>query len=343
MTAFYFNNDAATFNASIDNKPIIIIADANSNGFCLPKAKQLIPALSYAYTIVIPAGEENKNLDIATFIIDNFMAIGVNKTYTIINIGGGVVCDIGAYVASTYMRGFAFINIPTTLLAMNDASFGGKNGINYNGVKNNIGTITHPTSVFISNIFLHTLSNKQIISGAAEILKHALIDTKLNWDQLITSTELSIFSSHNVLQQSIDTKMKLVLLDENDNNQRRALNFGHTIGHAVESASYKYGSQKLLHGQAILLGMLAELYLSEQFFGLSPTYRTFLKQWITEHCPYILQTGITANHLTYYLQFDKKNKLHTIQASLLKQIGNVAINTPITTQAINTAWQAIFA
>jgi 3-dehydroquinate synthase len=338
---FYFPEQEQEFGALEWQKlnPIILV-DSRTNGFCLPVAKQLIPALKYAPVIIIPAGEDNKNLEIINYCWNQLIRLGANKTNILINLGGGVLSDIGGFVASTFMRGISFINIPTTLLAMNDASVGGKNGFNKQGIKNLIGTINLPKAVYINPIFLKTLSEKECMSGFAEIIKHALIDDETLWNTILTTKNIpEMYGSIEVLKQNIAIKNKFVEADLQDTGMRQALNFGHTIGHAIEAASYET-KNPLLHGEAILLGMIAELWLSEQILLLDKSVRFQLIEWKQKLYP-TLRIKITFADCEKYLQFDKKNA-EGLNFCLLEKISKPKIKNIISEQLIKDCYQQIF-
>jgi 3-dehydroquinate synthase len=327
-TNFYFKQEEQLLlNRELHEMQPIIIADARTNGFCVQKAIGLLPALKYAPIIVLPAGEENKNIEVVQFAWQQLMAIGANKKNIIINIGGGTLCDIGGFVASTYMRGLPFINIPTTLLAMNDASFGGKNGFNMLGTKNIIGTIQLPNAVYINPIFLETLSEREIKSGIAEIIKHALIADQNMWEEIIYTKDLMAYGTLlNTIKKSIAIKTKIVAEDLNDNNQRQALNFGHTIGHAIEALSHEQ-QKPLLHGEAVLLGMIMELQISEQKFQLPSEVRKNLTAIKNKWYP-MLQYHADYEACKKYLDFDKKNARKN-NFALIKAVGEPAVKNEI--------------
>jgi 3-dehydroquinate synthase len=318
----------------LDHKNIAVIADANTNGFCLFEACKLIPEISNARLIIIPAGEQNKTLDVVQYIWMQMQKLGVNKSWIVINIGGGVVCDMAGFACATYMRGIDFINIPTTLLAMNDASFGGKNGFNFGGIKNNIGTFCHPILVYISPHFLRTISDKQMANGAVESIKHALIYDADLWANFKQYTMISKFADIETIKQSVAIKQHFVTLDMYDNHQRQALNFGHSVGHAIEALQLE-SSNPLLHGEAVFLGMLVELKLSELILNIDKNIRIDLmkiKQLFYEK----ITVSVDKINIIDKIMHDKKNT-ETINMSLLKNIAEPAIQIPVSVSQIEEA------
>ncbi len=308
----------------------MLLADANTNGFCIPVWKKLFPAFKGASSIVIPKGEQNKTLEVCSLIwheLDKFQA---DRSTLLINIGGGMVSDMGGFAASVYKRGIEFINIPTTFLAMVDACYGGKTGIDFHGVKNNLGTFLHPSAIYIHPIFLQTLDERILQSGLAESIKHALLSSSDHLNKLSTCPFNEMISM-DMIRLSLETKIAIVEHDEKDEGKRQSLNLGHTIGHAIESYSLQT-STPLLHGEAVILGLLHELKLSERIFGLSVEVtiqiEALLKKFFSS-----LQFEYAFSDIQKFLQHDKKNH-GGIRMSLLKQIGECEIQVPVTNNQI---------
>jgi 3-dehydroquinate synthase len=243
---------------------LFVLTDTNSAKYCLPILSQFIGKIPY-HLLTIEPGEKSKNLESVQVVWDFLLKYRATREAILINLGGGMITDLGGFAAATYMRGIRFINIPTTLLAMVDASSGGKTGIDYQGVKNIIGTFTAPLTTLIHPDFLFKLPTTELFSGFAEMLKHALIASKEEWIKLLqlALSELShqqfieALSSTNALQTSITIKEKVVTQDPNEIGLRKILNFGHTIGHGFESAAHG----RYLHGECVALGML---YMSSE-------------------------------------------------------------------------------
>ncbi|MCW3078380.1 MAG: 3-dehydroquinate synthase [Bacteroidetes bacterium] len=237
-----------------------IICDSNTLKHCLTPFILACPQLKEAEIIELEPGEESKDLQVLTSILQTLTDFGADKKSLIINLGGGVISDIGGFAASIYKRGIDFINVPTSLLAIADASVGGKTGLNFSGIKNHIGTITQPKGVFIDPVFLKTLPQRHLINGFAEIIKAALVQDKKFFNTLSSLKITPGFNNLSVISQSIIIKNRVVKKDPAEKGLRKILNFGHTVGHAIESL-YMEKPLPLLHGEAIAIGMVIESYL----------------------------------------------------------------------------------
>lgn len=296
----------------------IVIVDEHTEKFCLPlfldKTSQVF------HTIVIPAGEKYKNLITAQYIWSEMLNLGADRHSICVNLGGGVIGDMGGWTAASFMRGMDFIQLPTTLLSMVDASVGGKLGIDFQGVKNIVGMIKDPKGVFIFTEFLNTLNNKLLRSGFAEVIKHGLIQDRLYWDKVI-NIDLDRYNSWDeVVRESVLIKKAVTEADPYEKGQRKILNFGHTIGHAIESLSFSQ-KEPLLHGEAIAIGMITEAHLSFQNEliprkVLEKITAQILK--IYDHHPaYIPEL----NEVLPLMKKDKKNRAGQISFSLISGIG----------------------
>lgn len=303
---------------------IFILCDENTFKFCLPDLLFHCDSLHECELLEIESGEDNKNLSTATNLWKSLTESGADKNSLLINLGGGVISDLGGFIASLFKRGIEFINIPTTLLAMCDASIGGKNAINFEGVKNHIGTITQPAGVFICTKFLKTLEKRQFISGVAEIIKLGLISDKALFESMF-KIKKTTKNWDEIIFKSVQIKNKIVKKDPLEKNIRKSLNFGHTIGHALESYSLKT-SNHLLHGEAVALGMLLEAQIS---FTLKMITNLELKQIIHSIRKFFPQDLVkTFNEKVFMdlLQQDKKNTGGNINFTLLHGIGDCTIN-----------------
>lgn len=234
-----------------------ILCDENTLKNCLPALITQCKELKDAEIFEIESGEGSKSLQLCSQLWEALLSYNADKNALMINLGGGVISDLGGFIASVYKRGIDFINIPTTLLAMADASVGGKTGIDFSGLKNVIGTITQPKGVFVYDGFLETLSPRHIANGMAEVFKIALISDKIFWKKLQTLRQLQ----NSSIEKSINLKNAIVKRDPFDKTTRKALNFGHTIGHAIESVLLA-SEVDILHGEAVIIGMVCETKLS---------------------------------------------------------------------------------
>ncbi len=315
---------------------IFVLIDENTSIHCLPILKNYLANFSFDL-IEITSGEENKTIEtvakVWTFLGEN----NADRKSLMINLGGGVLTDMGGFIASTFKRGISFINIPTTLLAMVDASAGGKNGIDFNGLKNQIGTFTQPEMVLVEAIFLKTLDQRQIFSGLAEMLKHGLIANEKHWNNLINLPNYNSETLQNNIQDSVSIKLKIVEEDPHEKGLRKILNFGHTIGHAIES-EFLTRENFLLHGEAIVIGMLIEAIMSKNFDlitdeQLVEIHKSFKK--IYPNMMTIENEDITK--ILTWLIHDKKNENNQLNFSLLTTIGQANYNQVCTTGAITDA------
>ena len=297
-----------------DYSQIAILVDENTKRDCFSK----LPKLDNSIIIEIKSGEENKNINTCNFIWEQLTKYNFDRNSLLINLGGGVIGDMGGFCASTYKRGIDFIQIPTTLLAMVDASIGGKLGINFNVLKNQIGIFSYPKTVLINPLFLETLPDNQLKSGFAEVVKHALISDRNLWNRL-RNTSFEEQNWEEIIETSIQIKNKIVLSDPLEKGERKKLNFGHTFGHAIESYYLEKGTS-ILHGEAVFMGILLEIEIS----SLSDLEKSEIKKYILSsfslpHCP-------NKSDLIKYLKNDKKNSDGKISFSLLKKIGNCTID-----------------
>lgn len=320
----------------IDNScsQVFVLVDEHTEKYCLPL---LTKYLFNTQVIKIKSGEQFKNLETAQFIWNELQRLNADKNAVLLNLGGGVIGDIGGFCAATFKRGIDFINLPTTLLAMVDSGIGGKTGIDYNGIKNTIGLIADPKAVYIYPDFLITLPKDEMTNGYAEVIKHALIADDSLWEKL-KKNELSDWHKiGSVINDNIKIKLKVVSKDPFEQNIRKQLNFGHTIGHAIESYSLKKDSKPLKHGEAVAIGMICEAFLSRELIDFSNKELRSVSEYILRFFPkYSLKT-ILSPDLISYMYHDKKNIGAEINFTLLKRIGKASINHVCTEHQIARA------
>lgn len=312
---------------------LVLLTDVNTKKHCLPLIQEALPADTVHITV--PAGELHKNLDTCTGIWKQMTEAVLDRSCLVINLGGGVLGDMGGFCASVYKRGVPFITIPTTLLSQVDASVGGKLGVDFMGLKNHLGTFQHPETVLIAPAFLQTLPLQELRSGYAEVLKHGLI-RDVAYFRSLPSVDWEKQNWEQVIRQSVGIKKAVVEVDPKESGLRKILNFGHTIGHAVESF-YLQSSQPLLHGEAIAVGMIAEGFLSFEKIGLS-------FEELNELSSKVLQlfgkVSLDMNDLDSLLDLcaqDKKNEGSTQLFSLLPSLGDCQYNIPVTRKEIEHA------
>ncbi|MDN3693235.1 3-dehydroquinate synthase [Chryseobacterium tructae] len=300
---------------------IFILVDENTHEYCLPVLLGNMETDLGFEILEIEAGEEMKNIQTANQLWEILTEMQADRKALVINLGGGVITDMGGFVASTYKRGIQFINIPTTLLSMCDASIGGKTGIDLMHYKNMVGTFAFPEQIFIYPQFLKTLPFKELRSGFAEMLKHGLIADKAHWKQLIQIHKLEVESVTPYIQNSMDIKQDVVEKDFHESNIRKTLNFGHTIGHAVESLCLQQGNP-ILHGEAVAMGMISETHLAFLENLISEEDSTMIIENIQRYYPYLDISDFKDEDITALLLNDKKNVDSKINFSLLTGIGS---------------------
>jgi len=340
----HFNSEVYTkLNGYIKTtKPskIFVLVDTNTHDYCLPKfLEQLESGEIIVEVMEMPNGEDHKTIDICMGVWEALSEYNADRKSLLINLGGGVVTDLGGFVASTYMRGIKYINIPTSLLAMVDASVGGKTGVDLGALKNQVGVINEGVMVGVDTSFLDTLPQNEMVSGFAEMLKHGLIYDKTYWNILTHLENLDISDLDNLIYDSVLIKNKVVTEDPKEQGLRKILNFGHTLGHAIESYFLENADKTpLLHGEAIAIGMILEAYLATKVCGLSQEeleiitngiLKTFSKADITKKDQAII---------IKLLIHDKKNSHGIINFVLLEAIGKPKIDCVVSNELILEAF-----
>ncbi len=320
------DQDLAIAIAECSHDQTFILTDTTTKAVCWPLLSDH-PSLKNARHITIQATDVNKTLESLSSVWEALGNCGATRHSCLICLGGGMVTDLGGFAASTFKRGINYINIPTTLLAMVDASVGGKTGINFNGLKNEIGVFSEAADVIINTRFLQTLDDENLRSGFAEMLKHGLISDEAHWSELINYDlrRHDLQQLQPMVAKSIMVKAKIVEQDPHEHNIRKALNLGHTTGHAFESWAMRQG-HPILHGYAVAYGMICELYLScvKTHFPTDKMRTTvaFIKE-------YYGKPSISCDdypQLTELMTHDKKNRGNAINFTLLGGIGNIRIN-----------------
>ena len=305
---------------------IFVLVDENTEKFCLELFIKKSGIKSFN-KIIISSGEENKNIDTCISIWGQLNSFKADRKSLLINLGGGVLTDIGGFAASTYLRGIEFINIPTTLLGMVDAAHGGKTGIDFKQLKNQIGVFNEPLEVLLDNEYLKTLSKEEFINGYAEVVKHSLLTDKpdLTFNSLI---KLDLFKDSDYIINSYSSvKNEIVESDKYESSIRKILNLGHTIGHAVES--YSHISDKVVdlkHGQAIVIGIITELYISHKKFNFPLKDVVTVKEHLKNYFSLIQLEEDDIMNIYDLMVYDKKNEGSKINFVLLKEIGKPVID-----------------
>jgi 3-dehydroquinate synthase len=320
---------------------VFILVDTHSNEYCLNRLLPFLETTKTIEIIEIEAGESEKNIQTCVEIWSAMTELGADRKTLLLNLGGGVITDIGGFVASTFKRGIDFIHIPTTLLAMVDASVGGKNGVDLGTLKNQIGVINVPQLVLIDTEYLATLPQNQMRSGLAEMLKHGLIQDAPYWNTFKNLSKVDFADFDALIHRSIAIKNDVVMQDPTEDGIRKALNFGHTLGHAIESYFLEKESKPtLLHGEAIAVGMILESYLSWQKNLLTEAEYHEIKTAINAIFDRVVFEETDLQPIFDLLIHDKKNEYGKIQFALLKGIGNIQINQEVDTELIIQAFEA---
>ncbi|MBK8056265.1 MAG: 3-dehydroquinate synthase [Saprospiraceae bacterium] len=314
---------------------VFIIVDENTEKYCL---LHLLENLHLEAQIIrIPSGEQNKTIQTCQLVWTKLMQHGADRHSLLINLGGGVIGDLGGFCAATYMRGIRFIQVPTTLLSQVDASVGGKLGVDHMGFKNMVGLIQDPSAVCIFTEFLQTLPYVQMRSGYAELLKHGLIADKKAWENLSGNTNINSLDFEELVYDSVLIKKNVTEQDPYEKGLRKILNFGHTIGHAVESY-WMDSSTPLLHGEAIAIGMVSESFLSYRVGKISENelfeIRNSIMRIYGHHPKYVKP----ASDLIKIMRTDKKNVNGNIRFALLDSVGHACFDVPILPDVIEESF-----
>lgn len=317
----------------VKHDKLFLLADETTFQLCLPLVMD-IPHLQNATRIVIGATDTHKTLDTLSHVWSELSNGGGTRHSLMVNLGGGMVTDLGGFAASTFKRGIPYINVPTTLLSMVDASVGGKTGINFNGLKNEIGVFNAPDTVILDTEFLKTLDHENILSGYAEMLKHGLISNDQNFAELLNFDLDNVDYPHlgQMVGTSVAIKERIVEEDPLEHGIRKALNLGHTAGHAFES--WALSRHPVLHGYAVAWGLICELYLSCIKTGFPTDKMRQTVRFIKENYGTLPITCDDYEELHQYMTHDKKNTAGIINFTLLGDIGDIRINQTATKEEI---------
>ena len=308
---------------------LFVLTDMNTHEKCYPLVKE-VPLLRDAPVITVEAGDTHMSLEALSSIWMRLSSEGATRHSVLLNLGGGMVTDMGGFAGATFKRGIRTINVPTTLMASVDAAVGGKTGVNFNGLKNEIGAFYPPECVFIDCEFLRTLDRDNILSGYAEMIKHGLISSM----EVYTSVMLYDIDTMNyrylnqLVAQSVAVKEEFVAKDPKEQNIRKALNFGHTVGHAYESLSFRKNAP-LLHGHAVAAGIISELYLSHKLCGFPMEKLSQVVYYIKEYYRPFAFSCDDYDALYELMTHDKKNEAGIINFTLLGGVGDVRINQQV--------------
>lgn len=319
---------------------IFILVDQHTHKACLEEFSKHLPHNISFQHLEIPAGEHAKTIDTCQWVWNELSRCDADRKSLMINLGGGVVTDLGAFVASTFKRGIAFINVPTSLLAMVDASVGGKTGVDLGNLKNQIGTISLPHMVLVDTLFLKTLPDAHFRSGLAEMLKHGLITDKAYWRDVISSVATDFKTIDTLIYQSVQIKNDVVTKDPFENGLRKTLNYGHTLGHAIESYFLNHpNKQELLHGEAIAIGMVLETYISQKLTNFPAQETLEVKSAFSNIYGKVEFNNDDITAIIDLLKFDKKNSHGNINFVLLEDYGKAKLDQKVSNELILEAFE----
>ena len=327
--------DLQAFFASMSYDKLFILTDTNTQEKCYPLIKD-IPALQDAPVITVQAGDTHKDIEQVAYIWSRLSNEGASRNSLLVNLGGGMITDMGGFAGATFKRGLRTVNIPTTLMASVDAAVGGKTGINFNGLKNEVGSFYPPECVFIDCEFLRTIDRDNLLSGYAEMIKHALISSMDIYASVLLfdlDAKIDYAFLNRMVAQSVAVKERIVEEDPKEHGIRKALNFGHTIGHAYESLSFKK-NRPLLHGHAVAAGIVSELYLSHKVCGFPMEKLSQVVYYLKEYYPAFVFDCKDYDALYELMTHDKKNEAGVINFTLLSQVGDVQINRQVSKEKI---------
>lgn len=319
---------------------IFVLVDENTHEYCLPFFLEKLETDVVIDIIEIESGEINKTIDTCVGVWNTLSESNADRKSLLINIGGGVITDLGGFVACTFKRGISYINVPTTLLSMVDASVGGKTGVDLGHLKNQIGVISNPDLVLIDTTYLDTLPKIQMRSGLAEMLKHGLITGESYWNKFTDLSKLSLDDLDELIYESVIIKKNVVEKDPNENGLRKTLNFGHTLGHAIESYFLSNPNKTtLLHGEAIAVGMVLACYLSTKLTGFSEEKTIAIKELFVNYYGKVAINESEYSTIIELLKYDKKNDYGNINFVLLEAIGKTKIDCLVDDQFIIDAFK----
>jgi len=343
-TPIYFEKEGfvnlTTFIKENSLSTIFILVDENTKKYCLPIMQRYV---DFSFQIIeIKSGEIYKNIHTSVNLWEELTKKGADRNSLLINLGGGVITDMGGFVAASFKRGISFINIPTSLLGMVDAAIGGKTGIDFKDLKNQIGLFTHPEMLVVVPQFIKTLNQREILSGLAEIIKYGLINDVSIWNTVKDKRFEIKKIPTDIILKSIAIKEKIVAQDPLEKGIRKILNFGHTLGHAVETYYFsKNAEEQLLHGEAIAIGMILALSLSNQLTGLSKSKLQAISQTIKNLYQHQIPLRVKKEEIPAILELlkhDKKNKDGIVNFILLTDIGKPLYNQQVSNEQMLKAF-----
>lgn len=338
-----FSNNIANALDSVlkgmDYNKIIILTDVNTQQFALPKVAD-VPVVKQSPHIVVKSGDMNKNIETASVVWKQLEENGATRNTVVVNIGGGVVTDLGGFAAAVFKRGVKFVNVPTTLLGAVDAAVGGKTGVNFNGLKNEIGVFREADAVIISTLFFDTLPSTELRSGYAEMLKHGLLSDRRYFADLLKFDIVADVNDSekflDLVKRSVIIKRDIVASDPHEQGLRRVLNLGHTVGHAFESLAMKR-MNPVPHGYAVAWGIVVELVLSHLIYKFPSDLLHIVAQFVKENYGVFHITCNDYDEILALMHHDKKSRGGEINCSLLADVGDIKLGTVVSEEDAKAA------
>lgn len=319
------------------NRDIFILCDENTAGQCLPELMAQVPMLEAARPVQVRSGEQSKDLEVCRALWSHLADHHADRSAILVNLGGGVVTDLGGFVAATFKRGIRYLNIPTTVMGMVDAAIGGKTAIDLHGVKNLVGTFTQPEGTYLHAPFLRTLGKREVLNGVAEMVKHGLVLDATHWNEVRRAPLHDLEALAPLIAHSAGLKATLVAQDTLEQGPRKLLNFGHTIGHALEAFSMEGQQRSLLHGEAVAIGMVCAAWLSWRMELLDRDRMNAVEEHLMELFPAFSFQETDKHRIIELMRNDKKNAGGEFRFTLLTGIGSARVDVPVTAAQVAEA------
>jgi 3-dehydroquinate synthase len=306
-----------------------ILGDNNTLEHCLPELLAHVPALTEAEIIQVRHGESSKDIEVCRALWGHLAELAADRHTVMVNLGGGVVTDLGGFVSATYKRGIRFVNVPTSLMGMVDAAIGGKTAVDLNGVKNLVGAFAEPVSVHVHPGFLRTLGKRELLNGIAEMVKHGLVRDADHWNALRRAPLHDLDALSPLILRSAAIKAEVVTADPKEAGPRKLLNFGHTIGHALEAFALENPGRSLLHGEAVAIGMICATWLSWRFGLLDRDHMNAVEEHLLGLYPHFALHASDHHRVIELMRNDKKNAGDGFRFTLLTGIGSARVDVPV--------------
>ncbi|MEO8589215.1 MAG: 3-dehydroquinate synthase [Flavobacteriales bacterium] len=322
---------------TLDVSRYFILGDTSTLRHCLPELLAHVPALREAETIAVPEGETSKSLGVCQDIWNHLTGHAADRDTVLVNLGGGVVTDLGGFIAGTFKRGIRCVHLPTTLMGMVDAAIGGKTAVDVGGVKNVVGVFHDPLAVYVHVPFLKSLGKRELLNGVAEMIKHGLVHDAAHWDAIQQAPLHDIDALVPLVHRSAAIKAEVVKSDPYDHGPRKALNFGHTIGHGVEAHSWESPHRALLHGEAVAIGMICEAWLSWRLDLLDRESNDRIAAHLLDLYKAYRFDQAGNHRIIELMRNDKKNAHGSFRLSLLNGIGSAKVDVPISAAQVQEA------